>query len=118
VLVFSDGADTLSWLTSKQLMRTAQRSDAVIYGVIARKATSLLRDLGRATGGNVFDVTSMAHLEDAFRAVLDEFRHRYLVSYTPTGVASSGWHTLAVRVKSREGGVRVVSRPGYLGDGE
>ncbi len=118
VLVFSDGADTLSWLTSKQLMRTAQRSDAVVYGVTGRDSTALLSELGRATGGNVLDVTGTASLEDTFRTVLEEFRHRYLVSYTPTGVASGGWHVLAVKVKSRDGAVRVVARPGYLGESD
>ena len=115
VLAFSDGVDTASWLTSRQFLRTAQRSDAVIYGVTARGATTLLRDLGHATGGNVIDVASTADLQTAFRTVLDEFRRRYLVSYTPTGVASTGWHTLAVKVKQRATGVRVKARPGYLG---
>jgi hypothetical protein len=49
--------------------------------------------------------------------VLDEFRARYLVSYTPTGVAAYGWHTLEVTVKTRRG-VRVTARPGYLGEDE
>ena len=117
LLVFSDGVDTASWLTSSQFLRTAQRSDAVIYGVTARGATTLLRDLVHATGGTVFDVASTADLQATFRTVLDEFRHRYLVSYAPTGVSSTGWHTLAVKVKQRANGVLVKARPGYLGDG-
>ena len=117
VVVFSDGVDTASWLTSSQFLRTAQRSDAVIYGVTARGATTLLRDLAHATGGNVLDVASTADLQATFRTVLDEFRHRYLVSYTPTGVSSTGWHALAVKVKQRANGVLVKARPGYLGDG-
>jgi len=44
--------------------------------------------------------------------ILDEFRHRYLVSDTPTGVAKDGWHRLDVRVKSRRATVK--ARPGYL----
>jgi hypothetical protein len=44
-------------------------------------------------------------------SILDEFRHRYLVSYTPRGVARDGWHRLTVRVK-RSGTVK--ARPGYL----
>ena len=53
VLVFSDGADTASWLTATELLRTAQRSDAVIYSITAEPAARLLQDLGHATGGNV-----------------------------------------------------------------
>jgi hypothetical protein len=52
------------------------------------------------------------HLESVFLGVLEEFRHRYLVSYTPRGVSRSGWHQLEVRVNQR--GVTVKARPGYL----
>jgi VWFA-related protein len=117
LLVFSDGVDTASWLTAAQFLRTARRSDAVIYGVTARGAATLLGDLGRASGGSVLDIASTADLREAFRRVLDEVRHRYLVSYTPSGVSSTGWHTLSVKVKHRANGVRVKARPGYLGHG-
>lgn len=47
-----------------------------------------------------------------FVAALEEFRHRYLVSYSPRGAAKDGWHRLDVRV--RKDGVSVKARPGYL----
>jgi VWFA-related protein len=115
VLVFSDGVDTASWLTHSGLLRATRRSDAVIYGVTARASTALLRDLTESSGGNLLDVESTANLQAAFRTVLDEFRQRYLVSYTPAGVPASGWHTLEVKVKTGRG-VRVKARPGYLGE--
>jgi hypothetical protein len=46
--------------------------------------------------------------------VLDEFRQRYLVSYTPRGVVRGGWHRLDVRIKRSN--VAVKARPGYLAD--
>jgi len=116
VLVFSDGVDTASWLTPAELLRTTRRSDAVICGVTARGAAVLLRDLSRATGGNVVDAAATTDLQSAFRTMLNEFRHRYLVSYTPTGVTSTGWHTIAVQVKV-PGRVHIEARPGYLGEG-
>jgi hypothetical protein len=117
VLVFSDGVDTASWLRPPELLKITRRSDAVIYGVTARASTPLLRELTDGTGGSLIDVASTADLRAAFRTVLDEFRARYLVSYTPTGVAAHGWHTLDVTVKTRRG-VRVTARPGYLGEDE
>jgi len=42
--------------------------------------------------------------------ILQEFRQRYLISYTPRGVAKDGWHKLDVRVKR---GGTVKARPGY-----
>jgi VWFA-related protein len=115
VLVFSDGVDTASWLAQPELLRTARRSDAVIYGVTVRASTPLVRELTEETGGSLFDIASTADLQAAFRTVLDEFRSRYLVSYTPTGVPTGGWHMLDVKVKTGRG-VRVKARPGYLGE--
>jgi VWFA-related protein len=115
VLVFSDGVDTTSWLGQPDLLKTARRSDAVIYAVTARASTPLLRELTDGTGGSLLDVASTRDLQAAFRTVLDEFRSRYLVSYTPTGVPTGGWHTLDVKVTTRRG-ARVKARPGYLGE--
>jgi hypothetical protein len=98
-----------------ELLKTTRRSDAVIYGVTARASTRLLRELTDETGGSLLDVASTADLQAAFGTVLDEFRSRYLVSYTPTGVPAAGWHTLDVKVRDRRG-VRVKARPGYLGE--
>jgi hypothetical protein len=56
-------------------------------------------------------VDKTANLSAIFVRVLEEFRHRYLVSYTPRGVPRDGWHRLTVRVK-RNGSVK--ARPGYL----
>jgi VWFA-related protein len=117
VLVFSDGVDTASWLTPPELLKTTRRSDAVIYGVTARASTPLLRKLTDETGGSLLDVASTADLQAAFRTVLDEFRSRYLVSYTPTGVPTSGWHTLDVTLKNGRR-ARLKARPGYLGEDE
>jgi VWFA-related protein len=118
LLVFSDGVDTASWLTASQFLRTAQKSDAVIYSVTVGGTSPLLGDLSLATGGSVLDIASTADLQKAFRDVLDEFRHRYLVSYTPTGVPSAGWHALAVKVRAAGKDVRIKARPGYLDDGQ
>lgn len=115
IIVFSDGVDTASWLTEDQVLRTARRSDAVVYGVAVRGRGSFLRVLAAATGGELFEVSSTRDLGATFVAILAEFRQRYLVSYTPQGVSHEGWHTLEVRVKPRGGRKPTVkARPGYL----
>jgi hypothetical protein len=35
----------------------------------------------------MFDVEKTANLPTTFSGILQEFRHRYLISYTPRGVA-------------------------------
>lgn len=114
VIVFSDGLDTASWLTTDAVIDVARRSDVVVYGVSVRSSQrpDFLRDLASTTGGRLLEVEKATHLDAIFLGVLEEFRHRYLVSYTPRGVAQSGWHQLEVRVK-RSATVR--ARPGYLG---
>jgi Ca-activated chloride channel family protein len=111
-IVFSDGVDTASFLTANAVLDTAKRSDVVVYGVSVGPRVRFLRDLSAFTGGTVFDVDSTKDLSTTFEKILDEFRHRYLVSYSPENVIRGGWHRLEVRVKNR--GVRVQARPGYM----
>lgn len=116
VLIFSDGLDVTSWLHPQQVLDIARRSDAVVYGVTVRSAVKpeFLQDLSDFTGGNLIQVESTASLGETFTSILDEFRHRYLLSYEPRGVDKVGWHRLEVKVK--RSGVKVKARPGYLQD--
>jgi Ca-activated chloride channel family protein len=114
VIVFSDGRDTSSWLKADAVVDAAKRSDAVVYGIAAGLAPreAFLGDLTAQTGGRLFKIESTKGLSAVFLEVLDEFRQRYLVSYSPSGVPQDGWHQLTVRVKGRNAAVR--ARPGYL----
>ena len=114
VIVFSDGADTASFLTPAAVLTSAKRGDAVVYAVSSNAPgqTTFLRDLCDLTGGRVLSVESMRNLGSTFVGILDEFRHRYLISYTPRGVSKDGWHPLEVRINGRRAAVK--ARPGYL----
>jgi hypothetical protein len=68
-------------------------------------------DLTTATAGRLLEIERNANLGSIFLGVLEEFRHRYLLSYTPRGVQAGGWHRLDVRVKRA---ATVKARPGYL----
>jgi Ca-activated chloride channel homolog len=113
-IVFSDGLDTASFLTADAVLDAAKRSDVVVYGVSVQSAAKpeFLRDLTSLTGGRLFELEKTTDLASTFRAIVDEFRHRYLVSYSPRGVSKEGWHRLEVRVKRRS--VTIKARPGYL----
>jgi Ca-activated chloride channel homolog len=115
VIVFSDGVDTASWLTADTVLNTAKRSDVVVYAVSvqSRVKPEFLRELTSATGGRLYEIEKTANLAKVFLNVLEEFRHRYLISYTPNGVDHGGWHKLDVGIKGRK--VVVKARPGYLG---
>lgn len=113
VLLFSDGLDTASWLSPKRVVAAARRSEAIVYAVTVRGSGSLpfLQELTHQTGGAVVEIDSSRDIEQRFVDILDEFRQRYVLSYTPQGVSASGWHPLSIRVKSR--GATVRARLGY-----
>ena len=113
LIVFSDGVDTSSWLTADAVLETARRGDVVVYGVeVGERRASFPRDLSEVTGGRLFAIESTKDLAATFANILEEFRMRYLVSYSPQGVSQGGWHRLEVRVRNR--GVTVKARPGYF----
>jgi VWFA-related protein len=117
VVVCTDGSDTSSWLQADEVLESAKRSSAVIYAVTAADArrSEALDDLTDATGGQVLQVKSSADLRGAFQRILKDFRSRYILTYSPDGVPTSGFHRLDVRVKRR--GLNVKARQGYIGVG-
>ena len=114
LMVFSDGLDTASFLDPDRVLDIGRRSDVVAYPIATKGARpKFLDDLAEVTGGRVHEVGHDQDLASTFKAILDEFRQRYLITYTPKGVQKAGWHKLEVRVN--RSGARVKARPGYQG---
>ncbi len=114
-IVFTDGLDTSSWLSPDAVTAIARQTEVVVYPVVAaapQKAV-FLRDLAEATGGRLIMVESTKDLGQTFHGILQEFRQRYVLAYSPQGVNAGGWHHLDVRVRGRH--VTVKTRPGYVG---
>ena len=135
LVVFSDGADFLSWLTPEEVVAVARRSEAVVYVIRAGEAPGpgptigslspslrymhaskpearpWLDDLAVTSGGAVF-WSHESQLTEAFLGVLRALKTRYVLRYEPTGVAGEGWHTLKVRTPHSRGDVR--TRAGYF----
>lgn len=134
VVLFSDGADTSSWLPAHAVLDKAMRSDAVVYtvgnetperrlefrsGVLLRPmppgqtvdSTPFVRQLAQITGGASLPSGGTAGLGGTFASIVNEFRTRYVITYTPRGVDARGWHPIDVRVKRRN--VKVTARRGY-----
>lgn len=115
LMVLSDGLDTASWHTPERVLDMGRRSDVVVYPLAAKgPRPDFLDDLADLTGGQLREINPKEDLSATFRAILDEFRYRYLVTYTPRGVPKEGWHKLEVAV--RRPGARVKARPGYQGE--
>ncbi len=133
LILLSDGRDTSSWLTARKLVDAARRTDVVVYAVTTQAPTRLLsfkspsraaipqrqepserflEALADETGGRVVHAADEAVVGTTFLRVLDEFRQRYVLSYTATGVAERGWHTIEVKLRGQSGEVR--ARRGYF----
>lgn len=112
LLLFTDGADTASYLRRQTVVDIAKRSDVVVYAVTIGHATAFEQDIVKQTGGGLIAVEKTSDLPGVFSGVLREFRERYLLSYSPRNVAAGGWHQLDVRVKGRRGLI-VKARAGY-----
>ena len=112
-IVFSDGADTASWLNASAIDETAKRSWTSVFAISPRAGPEkLLSDLADVTGGDLIVLSrGLAGLPDTLRGILERLRQRYLLAFTPTSNAS-GWHELDVRVKKPN--TKVVARRGYL----
>jgi VWFA-related protein len=111
VLVFSDGIDTASWLTTGRLLDAVKGSAAVVYAAsVGNDATDMLREVTDTSGGRHVAVESTRNLEATFSEFLGEFRKRYVLGYEPTNIVP-GWHRLDIKV--RRAGVDVRARPGY-----
>ncbi len=112
LMVFSDGLDTASFFGAERVLEMGRRSDVVVYPITSKGARpDFLEDLANLSGGRLHELNRDDDLSATFRSILDEFRHRYLVTYTPRDVPKGGWHKLEVRVN--RSGARVRARPGY-----
>jgi VWFA-related protein len=137
-LLFTDGRDTASWATAARAVDAVRQSNVVVYAVgaglpvavISTPSTDylrhhtwlvprdgdtlrLLQTVADLTGGEFLRVDREDRLVATFSGILERYRQRYLLSFTPTGVKSGdGWHRLDVRLRGRPGAV--VAREGYM----
>ena len=115
MLLFSDGQDTGSFLSSRQVLEAARRSRMLIHIVELTPTgrTSLFsKNLARAGGGRSWMASSPRALRELFGKVLNELRARYLLTYYPTAPAQEGWHDVKVSLKRARGDV--TAREGYF----
>jgi VWFA-related protein len=82
LIIFTDGLDTASWLQADAVLESAKRSDVVVYSAAIDTAVGapFLRELSALTGGTLYRIESTKDLRATFLRILEEFRHRYLVS--------------------------------------
>lgn len=120
ILVFTDGADSRSFMDAPALQQLAGLSEAVVHfavglprGVSDVPHKSQLADIASATGGDVTTFRVDNAMPSVFHDVLDRFRTSYVLQYTPQGVPREGWHAVSVRVG--KGNYEIRARKGWQG---
>lgn len=126
LLIVSDGLDNSSWLSAEDIVDVVRHNALVPYAValLPHMATGeafrggeaavdlFLREFVETGGGQVIPAGNIAEVERHLIAALDNFRQRYLLTYTPRGVERPGWHPVTIKVKNP--GWRVDARAGYV----
>jgi Ca-activated chloride channel family protein len=132
LLVITDGEDNASRYSFDELLRYAQKSNAVIYtiGLLGseepgglfkirhggtKRAAKVLEKIAEATGGQAYFPKSLDAVEDTCRQIARDIRNQYTLAYYPTNAKKDGtFRTVKVDASLDNGHkLTVRTRPGY-----
>ena len=137
LLVITDGEDNASRYTFEELIRYAQKSDAVIYtigllgseepgglfkihGGSAHRAAKILEKLAEATGGEAYFPKSLDDVQSTCEQIAHDIRNQYTLAYYPSNAKKDGTFR-TVRIDAFANGshtkLAVRTRPGYFAPG-
>lgn len=132
LVLFTDGEDNLSWLDAAQLRRVLLESNVLVQavGIVPKEEPTsfpgarndrepaeaphirTLRHLAEVTGGRFWAASAPDRLAEAFLAILEAMKARYILRFEPDRVRQEGLHQLEVSLVRRRG--KVQSRKAYF----
>jgi len=122
LLVISDGADTASAASLRDVRSALLRTDAFVYAIAidppdqrainTRVNPQLLREITGERGGRTEVVQSSGDLDAATARIAEELNNQYLLGFSSSKGADGQYHSLRVRVSTGE--YRVRARHGYV----
>jgi hypothetical protein len=59
----------------------------------------VLSRLAKQSGGALYTIGQDRDLRAVFTQIVAEFKSRYLLTYSPDGVPTGGWHPIDVKLK-------------------
>jgi len=128
ILLFTDGVDNASQLTTKDIERVMENESVPVYAIGMKNASytvlneeerkelslSALELLAQSSGGRMFLVSGDEDLRPIASAIDGELRRQYVLGFEPSGEGDVKYWPIVVTVKG--GGTRVVrARRGYRG---
>jgi Ca-activated chloride channel family protein len=128
IVLFTDGADSMSFTDPKTLIDVARHSNVTVSAVLPIATASpmvrvnlppstseqlkVYRQLAADTGGVIVPLALRTDVTATFAKALDEFRSSYVLHFSPKGVDAKGFHELTVTVPARPK-VTIRARKGY-----
>jgi len=138
MIIMSDGLDNNSYVSFKDALAAAVRSEAAVYVVSKTEAVRqtliddlhkqgyyagipeqefvqadfALRKLAYETGGRVLYPNTFGQLGNAYAEVDEELRNQYSVGYISSNTAKDGSYR-RIQVSVNAPGAQVAARPGY-----
>ena len=111
LLVISDGADTASNASLRDVRMALLRNDAFVYAIAidsperqpinTRVNAQALREITAETGGRTELVRSSADLVEATTSIAEELSCQYVLGYTSSHGADGQFHSIRVRAAAR-----------------
>ena len=122
LLVISDGSDTASNASLREVRSALLRSDGFVYAIAidsperqpinTRVNPQPLREITAESGGRTEIVRNSVELNDATARIAEELNSQYVLGYTSPRGADGQYHTIRVRVAGSD--YRVRARNGYV----
>jgi Ca-activated chloride channel family protein len=122
LLIISDGADTASDATLREVRSTLLRSDVFAYAIAidspsrqpinTRVSPEALTEITNPSGGRTEVIHNGDELNAATARIADELNSQYLIGYTPPRGADGQYHSIHLTVKGP--GYRARARNGYV----
>ncbi len=123
IILITDGQDQGSKLSRQDAIRSAQKVDTIVYGILfvdrdfygggfGYNGEGALKEMANETGGRVFNARNDKELHAAFQQISDELRSQYSLGYSSTNPARDGGFR-KLDLKVNQGGLRVQARKGY-----
>ena len=122
LVVISDGADTASDASLREVRSALLRTDAFIYAVAidsterrpinTRVNPEALQEITNQSGGTTEVVHDSGDLDGATARIAEELNSQYVLGYSPPHAADGQYHS--IRVKMVNPGYRVRARNGYV----
>jgi len=122
LVLITDGNDNSSVVTLENLVKAAQQSEVLVYGIgilgeeerrEAQRAQRALKALAEATGGEAFFPKDAAEVDKIAHQVARDIRNQYTIGYSSSNTNLDGtFRKIEIKVNT-PGNPKVRTRSGY-----